>query len=275
VAFLRLCQWVFCENQESDDKVVAMNDSSHDSMVMSPLRSRKEKVIPELGFFFVNPTEASGALSKVVSEGGNKRFLFNSTLCVNEAETFFVAGPAVGAPMAVLSMEKLIVLGAKRIVLVGWCGALRETLKVGDILLPRQALCGEGTSRYYSGDQEPEPSANMLSGLREVLTQNGMLWQEGRVWSTDAPYRESRNLLSSLQMKHNIAAIDMEYSALCTVAYYRQIEFAACMLVSDELWENNWKPGFTTVPFRQRSQQLLGLLLGPCGLSSLSLLIKE
>jgi uridine phosphorylase len=168
--------------------------------------------------------------------------------------------------MAVLSMEKLIVLGAKRIVLVGWCGALLETLKVGDIILPGQALCGEGTSHYYSENQAPQPSANVLSGLRAVLSQSELPWQEGRVWSTDAPYRESRSLLSSLQMKHNIAAIDMEYSALCTVAQFRHIEFAACMLVSDELWQNNWKPGFTTSLFRQRSQQLTGLLLAACGL---------
>ncbi|KAF0189519.1 MAG: uridine [Desulfobulbaceae bacterium] len=243
-----------------------MNDSSHDSMVMCPVRTRKEKMIPELGFLFVNPVEAGGALSRIISEGGSKRFLFNSKLCVNKAETLFVAGPAIGAPMAVLSMEKLIVLGAKRIVLVGWCGALLETLKVGDIILPGQALCGEGTSHYYSENQAPQPSANVLSGLRAVLSQSELPWQEGRVWSTDAPYRESRSLLSSLQMKHNIAAIDMEYSALCTVAQFRHIEFAACMLVSDELWQNNWKPGFTTSLFRQRSQQLTGLLLAACGL---------
>ena len=244
-------------------------------MVMHPIRTRKEKAIPKFGFLFVNPAEAGGALSRIIREGGRKRFLFNSTLCVNEAETFFVAGPAVGAPMAVLSMEKLIVLGAKRIVLVGWCGALMETLKVGDIILPRQALCGEGASHYYSQDQEPEPSANVLSGLRSVLSRNVMPWQEGRIWSTDAPYRESRNLLSSLRMKHNIAAIDMEYSALCTVAQFRHIEFAACMLVSDELWQNSWKPGFSTVPFRQRSQQLSGLLLATCGLDLLAPTYKE
>jgi uridine phosphorylase len=235
---------------------------------MHPVRARREKKIPEIGFLFVNPTEARYAVSKVVSEGGSKRFLFNSNLCVNEGGTFFVAGPSVGAPMAVMSMEKLIVLGAARIVLVGWCGGLQQNLTVGDIVLPGQALCGEGTSHYYSQDQEPKPSGNVVAWLRATLSRKEMPWQEGRVWSTDAPYRESRPLLASLQSNWKIIAIDMEYSALCTVALFRGIEFAACMLVSDELWRQEWRPEFSTPSFQIRSQQLLCLLLDSAALGA-------
>ncbi|MEK6201335.1 MAG: nucleoside phosphorylase, partial [Desulfobulbaceae bacterium] len=170
--------------------------------------------------------------------------------------------PAVGAPMAVLCLEKLIALGARRLILVGWCGALQDTLRVGNVLLPAQALCGEGTSHYYSSELGPKPSTSLIVWLRELLSRSGIPWQEGRVWSTDAPYRESRNLLASLRREQDIVAVDMEYSALCTVATFRGIEFAACMLVSDELWQKEWKPGFSTPAFRQRSQDLSGLLIG-------------
>ncbi len=243
-----------------------MHDHNREDVVMSPVRAKKEKMLPEAGLLFVNPTEARYVASRVVADGGGKRFLFNSSLCVNSEETFFVAGPAVGAPMAVLCLEKLIVLGARRIILVGWCGALQQVLEVGNVLLPGQALCGEGTSRYYSSDHEPRPSANLLAWLREtLLAQSGIAWQEGRVWSTDAPYRESRELLARLRQEQDIAAIDMEYSALCTVAHFRGIEFAACMLVSDELWQKQWKPGFATPAFCLRSQKLSELLLRAMG----------
>jgi uridine phosphorylase len=238
-----------------------MNDPGHDGIIMHPVRARREKKVPATGFLFVNPTEARYAVSRVVSEGGSKRFLFNSTLCVNEGGTFFVAGPSVGAPMAVMTMEKLIVLGAERIVLVGWCGGLQQNLTVGDIVLPGQALCGEGTSHYYSQDQEPKPSGSVVAWLRAALSRKEMAWEEGRVWSTDAPYRESRPLLASLRDNWKISAIDMEYSALCTVALFRGIEFAACMLVSDELWRQEWRPGFSAPSFQIRSQQLSSLLL--------------
>jgi uridine phosphorylase len=239
-----------------------MNDHKKEDVVMHPLRGRKEKVIPEAGIFFVNPAEATYAVNKMVTEGGKKRFLFNSMLCVNGDKTFFVAGPAVGAPMAVLCMEKLIVLGARRIILVGWCGALQQGLEVGSVLLPAQALCGEGTSCYYSSDQEPRPSAGLIAWLRDVLIRRNVAWQEGRAWSTDAPYRESWDLLERLRKEQNIVAIDMEYSALCTVALYRGIEFAALMLVSDELWQKEWKPGFSTPAFRRRSQEMSEMVMG-------------
>jgi uridine phosphorylase len=219
-------------------------------------------MLPEAGIFFVNPAEATSAMNTLVTAGGRKRFLFNSMLCVNGAETFFVAGPAVGAPMAVLCMEKLIVLGAKRIILVGWCGALQQGLEVGSVLLPGQALCGEGTSRYYSSESGPKPSADLISWLRDTLSRRMVSWQEGRVWSTDAPYRESRDLLARLRKEQDIVAIDMEYSALCTVSLFRGIEFAALMLVSDELWQKEWKPGFSTPEFRRRSQEMSGVLMG-------------
>lgn len=242
-----------------------MHDHNREDVIMHPVRARKEKMLPEAGLLFVNPAEARYAMSRVIADGGKKRFLFNSSLCVNCNEDFFVAGPAVGAPMAVLCLEKLIVLGARRILLVGWCGALLQELEVGNVLLPGQALCGEGSSKYYSSDCEPRPSADLIAWLRETLSQSGVPWQEGRVWSTDAPYRESRELLARLRQEQDVAAIDMEYSALCTVALFRGIEFAACMLVSDELWRKEWKPGFATPAFRRRSQELLELLMAAIG----------
>ena len=238
-----------------------MSNHNSDDAIMQPSRAGKEKKIPAVGLFFVNPTEANYAVTKMRAAGGKTRFLFNSTLCIAGDQTFFVAGPAVGAPMAVLCLEKLIVLGAKRVILLGWCGALQQTLRVGDVLLPGSALCGEGTSRYYSSEKEPEPSSELMAWLRVILSQNAVNWQEGRVWSTDAPYRESRELLVSLNRDQDIAAVDMEYSALCTVALFRGIELAACMLVSDELWQKQWQAGFSNQDFRQSSQDLSMLFI--------------
>jgi len=57
-----------------------MHDYIREDVVMHPVRVRKEKGLPEAGLFFVNPTEASFAVNKMVTEGGKKRFIFNSIL---------------------------------------------------------------------------------------------------------------------------------------------------------------------------------------------------
>ena len=39
-----------------------------------------------------------------------------------------------------------------------------------------------------------------------------------------------------LQQEEDVSAVDMEYSALCSAAFFRKIDFAALLLVSDEVW---------------------------------------
>jgi hypothetical protein len=52
----------------------------------------------------------------------------------------------------------------------------------------------------------------------------------------------------------------MEYTALRTVAAYRQISLAAVMMVSDELFHAEWAPRFQYKQFRSESRQLLDQL---------------
>lgn len=218
-------------------------------ILIHPVRGKNEKKIPSRGIFFVNPQEARMALELLQRQGGTRRFLFHSGLVVSPGNDFFVAGPAVGAPMAVLTLEKLIVLGATTVIMSGWCGALTRKLRVGDTLLGGLAHCGEGTSGYYSSEKISRPSPGLLGHLQEVMGATPTL----PIWSTDAPYRESRHMLDRLAGEHGIAGVDMEYSALCTVAVFRKIDFSALFLVSDELWNREWRAGFMGKVFKQKS----------------------
>ena len=121
----------------------------HDDIIIHPRREKGERQVPPKGILLTNPTEARFAFEELKKKGGRKRSLFHSTLCVSPGEDFFTAGPAVGAPMAVMCLEKLIALGAERIVLISCCGCLKSGMDVGDIILPDRSLSGEGTSKYY------------------------------------------------------------------------------------------------------------------------------
>jgi len=239
-----------------DYQVYKMSKIS-DDILIHPHRGKSEKAIPECGLFLVNPSESRIAMQMVLEAGGKKQFLFHSELVVSKKADFFVAGPSIGAPMATMTMEKLIVLGAKTILMYGWCGAVSPDFSVGDILLGGAAHCGEGTSRYYSDNDVCSPSACLVRKVQSTLELPGV----NPMWTTDAVYRESRRMFQQLVDKYNVCGVDMEYSALCAVAAFRKIDFAGLFLVSDELWQKDWRPGFADKSFKKKSRKMIELLI--------------
>lgn len=229
-------------------------------IIVHPKMGKRELPVPADGAFFVTPAEARRAHEIVEGEGGKRRFFYNSRLTVSSCGTYFVAGPAVGSPMAAMTLEKLIALGAQSVVMYGWCGAVDDSLHVGDLLVGSGAVSGEGTSRYYPGNT-PLASSELLS--RQVqgwLTQNGFQCGSAVVWTTDAPYREDRVELAELRRQQGVQVVDMEYSALCSVARFRNIRFTALLLVSDELYHVNWRHGFMQPLFKKSNNQIVELL---------------
>lgn len=238
-----------------------MDQNIDANMLIHPKKGKNEKILPENGLLLVNPSEASRCHLQLRQNGGEFRHLFNSDMTVAADHSFFASGPAIGAPMAAMSMEKLIALGAKRIILFGWCGAISSTLKVGDILLPNEAKSGEGTSRYYPLPIPGAPSTIFRLNIEKAFRDNNMMVHSGCVWSTDAVYREDRMMLQRLNNRDGIVAVDMEFSALCAVACFRNIEFAAVLIVSDELWGKTWRPGFTSDIFLETKTKALEVVL--------------
>ncbi len=234
---------------------------TEDDIIIHPAKGKRDKEVPPIGIFFVTPAEAGNAIRAVLQNGGERRFLHNSNLAVSADGSRFVAGPAVGAPAAALVMEKLIVLGAQHIILMGWCGAVAPSCVIGDIIVPDKAVSGEGTSRYYGIDDTVQPCRQGNIRLQKLLKNEKLQYKEGTIWSTDAPYRESREMLHRLQKRHQVVAVDMEFSALCSVAAFRSVGFGAVLLVSDEVWGPCWKPGFKDSRFVERRERIMECLL--------------
>ncbi len=172
-----------------------------------------------------------------------------------------LAGPFLGAPQAVLGLEKMIALGARRIWVTGWCGSLQPDLCIGDLVDPVDAVSDEGTSRHYPL-QGPAPTADsvMRQALGSALKRRGLERRTGRIWSTDAVYRETRDRVQALG-REGVLAVDMEMSALLTVAAWRGVRLAALLVVSDELAGLSWRPGFSTRIVRDRERAAVETVL--------------
>jgi uridine phosphorylase len=241
-------------------------------MLINPVRTKGDPELKSYGLLLVNPTEAQAGFALAKNLDGQNHFLFNSRLAQipgkNRKNSFFMAGPAVGSPMAVLTLDKLIALGGRKFIVYGWCGSLNKELQIGDVLLPTWAESDEGTSAHYPVDGRPESCHETRSLLKQGLAAQGHNVISGPVWTTDAPYRESRQKIKVLG-DQGILGVDMEFAALCTVAAFRNVELTAVMLVSDELFHEQWKPGFGSKSFKEKNKVILNFLVEFCRKASI------
>ncbi len=195
------------------------------------------------------------------------RRVFTSRLYAHKTSPAGVCltGPGIGAPYAAMVLETLICWGARRIIFLGWCGAISTQVKIGDIILPTSALVDEGTSRNYvnpdSGQSKPAPS--MLHLVAQVLEDNRVDFHSGKIWTTDAVYRETRAKVETYQ-NQGVLAVEMEISALFSVAQFRQVEIVAMLVVSDELSSYSWRPGFRDKQFVAGQQSACRMVKKSC-----------
>ena len=179
--------------------------------------------------------------------------LFTSRLYVSGQPNadFSLSGPLIGAPYAAMVLETLIAWGVRKILFLGWCGSISTKAKIGDIIVPTSAIIDEGTSGHYKKDDNRMsfPSELMVAKLRAALDQKCLKYHHGPVWSTDAIYRETREKVENYQ-RQDVIGVEMEISALFTVAQFRKVDIGAMVVVSDELAAFKWRPGFKMDAFK-------------------------
>lgn len=176
-----------------------------------------------------------------------------------------LAGPLLGAPQAAMVLEKLIVLGAKAVVGLGWCGSLQPEVPLGSLVLPECAFGGDGTSPHYAENRRchrPHAGLHRLlaKNLQELTDKNNMVVRSGPVWTTDAVYRETAALVARGQGEGALA-VEMEMAALFAVGAFRGVAVAGLLVVSDELFSLTWRSGARTPQYRQAREVAARLTL--------------
>ncbi|MCK4468703.1 MAG: nucleoside phosphorylase [Desulfobacterales bacterium] len=179
--------------------------------------------------------------------------LFTSRLYIdNRRANLTLVGPFIGAPYAVMILETLIARGVRKILFFGWCGAISPDVKIGDIIIPTGAIIDEGTSRHYKKGENfcVRPPGHITEKIKEALSQRGICFQTGLIWSTDAVYRETCERVKYYQNKDALA-VDMELSALFTAGSFRKVEVGGILVVSDEISTCKQVAGFSKQCFKK------------------------
>lgn len=149
-----------------------------------------------------------------------------------------------GAPATGMLMESLITGGARFIVQVGMAGSISPACRIGDLFVPTWGVREEGTSYHYLPPEVPcTVTEDSLARLRACLP--GLEFKEGGVWTIDAAYRETEDKVKEYA-RRGVLAVEMECTALMAIAAVRRVQFAAVMVITDELFGETWVPGFTS-----------------------------
>jgi purine-nucleoside phosphorylase len=154
---------------------------------------------------------------------GDKEILFDSTM--------------MGAPAACFDVEAYLCHSpASEGIGVGYCGALQSGIEIGTIVIPDSARIGEGTSRYYGEEEVSIPHQELVKKLVDATRRFGYEPLVGEIFSTDAAFMETPDFLENLAQQ-GILGIDMEMSALFSIAKYHGKSAAGILVVSDKPYE--------------------------------------
>lgn len=148
--------------------------------------------------------------------------------------------------------DALLALGGtrcKKALFVGSVGALDKNISVGDIVIPKLSICGDGMSRYLKagsltennpfGDKcypNPELYEELKSNMERICTENNVNFHFGTTFSIDTIVAQFVHLDEIINMGCNV--IEMETAAAFRAAAIINIKLAALFSVSDNVMQN-------------------------------------
>lgn len=203
-------------------------------------------------------------MKKIINKLQNKRVygrVYNGSL---NGVNVSVVRSLVGCPNCAIAIESLRRCKTKIIIRVDFCGGIEnsaDNLQIGDIVIPKLAYCGDGTSAQYLMKHtellnQLESIQNPISRFQQVITGNETIFitkpheglknllineanssipqrvKEIDIWTTDALFCETYDFINALR-SINTGAIDMETSILFLLGKLYNLKTISFLSVSD------------------------------------------
>ncbi|CCQ95270.1 purine nucleoside phosphorylase [[Clostridium] ultunense Esp] len=148
-----------------------------------------------------------------------------------------VQGTGMGVPsISIYTHELINSYGVKKLIRVGTCGAYQEKVKVRDIILAMSASTDSGVNRLRFKGVEFAPTADFILLLKayETSLSKGLPVHVGGIFTSDTFYTEDQEPIEILK-KHGVLAVEMETTALYTIAARFGVQALSILTVSDHL----------------------------------------
>lgn len=156
---------------------------------------------------------------------------FHTPMCLVDVDgtACGVVPRTIGGPFATLVTEQLFASGARVVVGMTSAGRVGRAHALPHLVVADAAIRDEGTSLHYLPASRtvtaPEALASAL--VREV-SRLPLPTHRGLVWTTDAPYRETREMLAA-RSAEGALAVEMQAASLfaCAAARGREVGVVA------------------------------------------------
>ena len=136
----------------------------------------------------------------------------------------------MGGPSAAIVLSELIALGARRAIRVGTCGALVGELALGELVIAREAICADGTSRALGAGERASADPTLAGELMRAAPAA----RAGTIVTVDLFYESDRRGGAEPDTDtHDALAVEMEAAALFAVGADAGVPVACVLTVSD------------------------------------------
>ncbi len=142
-----------------------------------------------------------------------------------DGEPLTIQATGMGGPSAAIVLAELIELGVRRAVRVGTCGALAPGLELGELLIARESICADGTSKALGARERAQADP----ALTEALLAQAPGARAGTIVSVDLFYETG----SRGAGHHDALAVEMEAATLFALGAAQGVPVACALVVSD------------------------------------------
>ena len=175
--------------------------------------------------------------------------LFENAKCYNQIRGMYgytgtyngqpvsIQGTGMGIPSISIYLHELIHhYGVKKLIRVGTCGCIQEHLELGQVLLAIGACTDSTTNDQIFNGLHYAPTADfqLLSKAYQQAESMGINCTVGNIYSTDLFYLDQPDRYKPW-IEHGVLAVDMETSALYTMAARAKIRALSILTVSDHI----------------------------------------
>ncbi|MCP3032777.1 purine-nucleoside phosphorylase [Halobacillus sp. A1] len=155
-----------------------------------------------------------------------------------KGERISVQGTGMGVPSISIYINELMEsYDVQKLIRVGTCGALQKDVKVRDVILASTATTDSQMNRMVFGgiDYAPTADFDLLKKAYDAGIEKGLKLRVGNVFTSDSFYRDNAMDVFNLLAKYNVLAVEMETTALYTLAAKYDREALSVLTVSDHI----------------------------------------